>query len=256
MPFFFFLKPKTPLLQKDEPDQIFFSADCNAEDEAPTNTQLHQNLMGSLSYLCTGAHTSWICVALCSPAHALPVQHFILTSQKGLQLLSRYGVSFAPKNLTPVTLLLTAMLLMMGFGIACILNELEKVLHSFLSQGVHVVFFWGWPGGGFGQYLFETCLNRVFRCVFVRSGLVQRDICENLQSRGAVSSVRVRDPPPLPALRAHLVTKGQWLRGQWPYIGSRRRCPKILSPLLGPPRMQGLGSISAHLRAPKKAGVR
>ena len=29
---------------------------------------------------------------------------------------------------------------------------------------------------------------------------------------GAVSSVRVRDPPPpLPALRAHLVTKGQWL---------------------------------------------
>ena len=30
---------------------------------------------------------------------------------------------------------------------------------------------------------------------------------------GTVSSVRVRDPPPspLPTLRAHLVTKGQWL---------------------------------------------
>ena len=57
-------------------------------------------------------------------------------------------------------------------------------------------------------------------------------------------------PPPLPALRAHLVTKGQWLQA------IHRVAPKILSPLLGPPRMQGLGSISAHLQAPKKARVR
>ena len=43
---------------------------------------------------------------------------------------------------------------------------------------------------------------------------------------GAVSSVRVRDPPPLRALLAHLVTKGQWLlavhRGNVSAPGARR----------------------------------
>ena len=48
-------------------------------------------------------------------------------------------------------------------------------------------------------------------------------------------------------------------------ISAHLRAPKktglrwsilILSPLLETPRMQGLGSISAHLRAPKKARVR
>ena len=43
-------------------------------------------------------------------------------------------------------------------------------------------------------------------------------------------------PPPAPALRAHLVTKGQWLRAM--HMVARRR-PKILSPLLGTPENAG-----------------
>ena len=53
------------------------------------------------------------------------------------------------------------------------------------------------------------------------------DVC-CLKHGWAVSSVRVRDspPPPLRALRAHLVTKGQWLlaihRGNVSALGARR----------------------------------
>ena len=68
---------------------------------------------------------------------------------------------------------------------------------------------------------------------------------------GGVSSVRVRDP--LPALQAHLVTKGQWLQA---IHRVAPKAPENFVPFAGTPENAGLGSISAHSRAPKKAGVR
>ena len=72
---------------------------------------------------------------------------------------------------------------------------------------------------------------------------------------GDVSSVWVCEPPPppLPALRAHLVTKGQWL---WATHRVMPKAPENFVLFAGTPENAGLGSISAHLRVPEKAGVR
>ena len=71
---------------------------------------------------------------------------------------------------------------------------------------------------------------------------------------GAISSVRVRDSPPPPCPPGPLSYQGSMATGHTygGAEGARKFCPLCW----GPPRMQGFGSISAHLRASKKAGLR
>ena len=79
-----------------------------------------------------------------------------------------------------------------------------------------------------------------------------RHALEFMTHGGDVSSVPVRDPPPPPP--GPLSYQGAMATGHTygDAEGAREFCPLYW----GTPRMQGLGSISAHLRAPKKAGVR